>query len=149
VAGRDQRPVQGAEVKVHLGATASPSGHTDRHGEARLAVTAPRILVSVRNGQDTALVDTDFYSTLAIAPDVFIYSDRPIYKPGDKVRFRGILRQPSSFLARLFQPKKRRITVRLMNAAGFDVHTETWADAFGSFHGEFDVPQELETGVLR
>ena len=53
-------------------------------------------------------MDTDFYSSLAVAPDVFIYSDRPIYKPGDEVKFRGLVRQPDTFLARLFTPKQAR-----------------------------------------
>ena len=148
VAGKDQKPRQGAEVKVHVG-DKPIMGKSDAQGEVRLDVNEPRVLVTIGHGADTALVDTDFYSTLAIAPDVFIYSDRPIYKPGDAVRFRGVVRKPASFLAQLFAPRKQRVTVHLKNHEGVDVSTGCRIDEYGSFKGTLDVPESLETGVVQ
>jgi hypothetical protein len=149
VAGRDQKPRAGAQVRVFLPNGKGPEGKTDEKGEVRLEVAEPRILATATVGKDTALVDTDFYSSLAIAPDVFIYSDRPIYKPGDEVKFRGLLRQPDTYLARLFTPRKKQVTVKLESAEGREVKTQVAVDEFGSFHGEMDVPEDLGTGVLR
>jgi uncharacterized protein YfaS (alpha-2-macroglobulin family) len=149
VAGRDQKPRSGAQVRVFLPTGEGPQGKTDDKGEVTLAVTEPRVLATVSVGGDTALVDTDFYSALAVAPDVFIYSDRPIYKPGDEVKFRGLVRQPDTFLARLFTPKKKEVVVKLESAEGRTVTTRTAVDEFGSFHGTMEVPADLGTGVLR
>lgn len=149
VAGRNQQPRAGAAVQVYLPNGKGPSGTTDERGEVRLAVEEPKLLVTASVGGDTALVDTDFYSSLAVAPDVFIYSDRPIYKPGDTVRFRGVVRQPDSFLARLFTPKRKDVTVKLVSSEGREMTTRATVDEFGSFHGALDVPKDLGTGVLR
>jgi alpha-2-macroglobulin len=149
VAGRDQQPRKGAQVQVYLPTGKGPAGTTDDKGEVTLAVTEPRIIATVTSGPDTAIVDTDFYSTLAVAPDVFIYSDRPIYKPGHEVKFRGLVRQPDTFLARLFTPKKRGVNVKLVSQEGREIKTTAAVDDFGAFNGAMKVPDDLGTGVLR
>ncbi|NTX51963.1 alpha-2-macroglobulin [Myxococcus sp. CA039A] len=149
VAGKDQKPAVGAQVQVYLPKGKGPAGKTDAKGEVRLDVTEPRIIATASVGADTAIVDTDFYSTLAVAPDVFIYSDRPIYKPGHEVKFRGVLRQPDTFLARLFTPKKKDVTVKLVSQEGRALTTRVSVDEFGAFHGTLKVPDDLGTGVLR
>ncbi|HZI10930.1 MAG TPA: alpha-2-macroglobulin, partial [Myxococcus sp.] len=115
VAGRDQQPREGAQVQVYLPKGKGPAGKTDAKGEVTLDVSEPRIIATAAVEGDTAIVDIDFYSALAVAPDVFIYSDRPIYKPGNEVKYRGLVRQPDTFLARLFTPKKREVTVKLVS----------------------------------
>ena len=148
VAGRDQQPRKDAIVRVHL-ENSSPAGTTDAKGEARLKVSEPRILVTVTDKNDTAVVDTDFYSTLAVAPDVFIYSDRPIYRPGDEIKFRGLLRKPASFLAQLFAPRHKDVTVTLKTKGGADVSAKVSVDEFGSFYGKVKMPEDVETGVVQ
>ena len=95
VAGKDLAPVAGAAVRIRSASGAGPSGRTDANGEVHLATREPRVLVLASLGGDTAVVDTDFYSTLAVAPDVFVYTDRPIYRPGDAVRSGGSSGSPT------------------------------------------------------
>ncbi|HVG62830.1 MAG TPA: alpha-2-macroglobulin family protein, partial [Hyalangium sp.] len=59
------------------------------------------------------------------------------------------LRQPDTYLARLFTPRKKQVTVKLESAEGREVKTQVAVDEFGSFHGEMAVPEDLGTGVLR
>ncbi len=149
VAGLDQRPKAGAAVQVFLPTGAGPSGKTNEAGEVLLQVNEPKLLATAMVGSDVAVVDTDFYSTLAVAPDVFLYTDRPIYHPGDAVRFRGLARKPESFLARLFTPSRREVSVKLLTDGSATVATKAKVDDFGSFGGTFKVPEGLDTGVLR
>ncbi|HET9552853.1 MAG TPA: MG2 domain-containing protein [Anaeromyxobacteraceae bacterium] len=149
VAGKNLAPVEGAEVRIRTAAGAGPAHSTDAKGEVHLAAREPRLLVLASAGGDTAVVDTDFYSTLAAAPDVFVYSDRPIYRPGDAVQFRGIVRKPDAFLSRLFAPREREVTVALTVAEGREVKTRARVDEFGSFSGALEVPGDVGTGVVR
>jgi uncharacterized protein YfaS (alpha-2-macroglobulin family) len=80
---------------------------------------------------------------------VFVYTDRPIYRPGDLVQFRGIVRQPDAFLARLFTPKARDVSVALEVAEGRQVTGRARVDEFGSFHGQLQVPDDVDPGVVR
>ncbi len=152
-----QKPAAGAKVQIIGG----PDATTDSKGEAWLQSKAPRLLVVAEREGDRAIVDTDFFSTLAILPDVFIYSDRPIYKPGDDIRFRGVVRQTSGFLSELFSPKKKTLNVDLVaqrsapsaeDAArppAVVTHTSVSIDDFGSFSGALTVPTDAEAGVVR
>ncbi len=142
VAGRTSRRWRGAEVQLRTPAGAGPAGKTDEQGRG-----APRLRGAARSScssapaQDRALVDTDFYSTLAATPDVFVYTDRPIYRPGDAVRFRGIVRQPDAFLARLFTPRSREVACPLdagREPAGSPATARV--DEFGCFSGELEGP---------
>jgi uncharacterized protein YfaS (alpha-2-macroglobulin family) len=115
----------------------------------RLPAKDPKLLITAASGSDTALVDTDFYSTLAIAPDVFIYSDRPIYRPGDEINFRGLVRKPDSFLSRLFVPAGRSVEVKLGIGGDQHISVSTEVDEFGSFSGKLAVPEDAQAGVVR
>lgn len=145
VAGRDQQAKANARVTLHVPGGKPVSGTTDAKGEVLLAATSPKLVATAQVGTDLALIDTDFYSTLAVAPDVFIYSDRPIYKPGDEISFRGVVRRPASFLARLFTPKKRSVKVALDGGASRTVVI----DDFGAFSGTLQVDPKAEAGVVR
>ena len=149
VAGADLAPVAGAEIQLRAPSGAAGSGKTDRNGEARLQAKEPRLLVLARSGKDLAIVDTDFYSTLAATPDVFIYGDRPIYRPGDAVQFRGLVRQPDGILSRLLAPRSREVAVSLTVAEGKSVSTTARVDEYGSFSGSLQIPEGVATGVVR
>lgn len=149
VAGKDLSPVPGALVRTRAPSGAGPSGRTDANGELRLATREPRLLVVASRGGDTAVADTDFYSTLAAAPDVLVYTDRPIYRPGDAVRFRGLARKPDGLLARLLAPREREVTVSLAVAEGREATARARVDDFGAFSGTLEIPADVPTGVVR
>jgi alpha-2-macroglobulin len=160
VADSGQQPVKGATVVVRQKGKGPLTATTNEMGEAMLPATDPKLLVTASRpvadgkGNDVAIVDTDFYSSLAASPDVFLYSDRPIYKPGDDVQFRGIVRKPDGFLARLFSPNKREVTVQLVSigpggTATAAATTKLTVDALGSFAGGLSVPASAEEGVFR
>lgn len=148
-ASRGQQPVKGANVVVRTPSGASLTAVTDASGEAFVKTAEPRLLVTVKNGADVALVDTEFFSTLMTTPDLFLYTDRPIYHPGDEVQFRGVVRKPESFLARLFVPAKRGVVVELRTDDGGGAKTTVTVDAYGSFAGKLKAPDDAVAGVLR
>ncbi len=150
-----QGPVADADVVIRQRGQKPITGKTNSQGEVTLTAKEPKLVVTAQRaaqgGVDTAVVDTDFYSTLAVSPDVFLYSDRPIYKPGDEVQFRGIIRKPDGFLARIFSPAKRTVTVSLVPVAGGAKPRSVSLniDEMGSFSGKLAAPNDAEEGVYR
>ena len=156
-----QKAVTGAKVSVVGG----ESGTTNDKGETFVATKTPKALVLVERGEDRAIIDTDFYSTLSASPDVFIYSDRPIYRPGDEIHFRGIVRQPGGFLAQLLGMKQRTLNVQMIGQAGNANATHTPGEApkepsavakaavtvddYGCFSGTLNVPADADAGLVR
>ncbi len=77
---------------------------------------------------------------------VHLYTERPLYRAGDTVYFRGIVRGDSGDLYTL--PQGLQVLARLRNPRG-DVALETplTTDAFGAVHGSFALAAETELGM--
>lgn len=79
---------------------------------------------------------------------VFVYTDRPIYKPGDVVKFRGMARVDNDSLYTL-PPTGKPVKISINNYEGgvnpFPEQT-VYTDSQGTFHGELTLPQET-TGL--
>ena len=77
---------------------------------------------------------------------VYLYTDRPIYRPGQTVYFRGVLRDVDD--ARYSVPSTRSIQVRLLDGFGEESgKTETSVNEYGAFSGAFELPSGAALGV--
>lgn len=77
---------------------------------------------------------------------VHLYTERPLYRAGDSVHFRAILRGDTTDTYTL--PQGLMLTARLRNPRG-DVALElpVTTDAFGAVHGSFALAAETELGM--
>lgn len=86
------------------------------------------------------------YSDLNTKKQGFIYTDRPIYQPGDTVYFRGLLRLDNDGLYRLPSAgTKIRVGFQVYPADGVSQEVTTKAD--GTFSGEFKLPFGVINGA--
>jgi uncharacterized protein YfaS (alpha-2-macroglobulin family) len=91
--------VSGATVTVYDkdGQKILGRGQTNDQGVARLAAVAGAGPAVVANGQDSAIVSNDdsrvnWGYPAANVKKAYMYTDRPIYRPGDTVNIKGVLR---------------------------------------------------------
>lgn len=76
----------------------------------------------------------------------YIYTDRPIYRPGQKVFFKGILRRDEDAVLSL-PPPGTAVTVRIRDARNNVVQTfELTTSAFGTVHGQFALAEGAMLG---
>jgi uncharacterized protein YfaS (alpha-2-macroglobulin family) len=74
-----------------------------------------------------------------------IYTDRPIYRPGQTVHFRSILRAEDDVQYSL--PARKAVQVSIYDPIGEEVYQEELAlDAFGAFHGELALSEGASLG---
>ncbi|MFI5181595.1 MAG: alpha-2-macroglobulin family protein [Thermoanaerobaculia bacterium] len=156
VARRDGRSVPGAQVDIrNLQGAWVAAGKTDADGVLELYdVKETELLAVVREKDSTAIVDTEFFPTTAVFPDVYLYTDRPLYRKGAKVRFRGILRENAGGLSRLVTSltgKSETARVSVVDLAGGTVVAEVPAPVseFGTFSGELNLGAADLNGVYR
>ncbi|MFB0537277.1 MAG: Ig-like domain-containing protein [Anaerolineae bacterium] len=75
-----------------------------------------------------------------------VYTERPIYRAGQTVYFRGIIRAEDDVHYSL--PDLGPVTVRINDAAGEEVYNEQLKlDEFGTFYSELDLPEGATLGV--
>lgn len=79
----------------------------------------------------------------------YLYSDRPIYRPGDTVYYKGIVRDPN--YGRYAPSTARTVTVRLTpnsyyQDGSLDETIKAELDEYGHFSGEFVLPDGVTLG---
>ncbi|MFY0571207.1 alpha-2-macroglobulin family protein [Archangium lansingense] len=102
---------------------------------------ATQTLALARQGEDVALADASFYSAGANDRVVYLFTDRPVYRPGHEVHFKGIIRSRSG--TAYAPPKGGEASVSLVDPSGTAVDTlDAEVSANGSFTGRFELPDK-------
>ncbi|MCB8932753.1 MAG: carboxypeptidase regulatory-like domain-containing protein [Chthonomonadaceae bacterium] len=106
-----------------------------------------RTAMIASSGASRAVVG--FYSDAnpETATRIFIYTDRPVYRPGDTVKFKGIVRRLEGLKYAMVPPQTA--TASLIDSEGAAFKTLDLAvDARGTFHGEFSISAEARPAPI-
>lgn len=80
--------------------------------------------------------------------EAYIYTDRPLYRPGQTVHFRAVARQV--YNGRYSLPDQDFLPLDLVNDLGETIATfDLPLSSFGTAHGEYDLPPDLQPGIYR
>ncbi|WP_040509314.1 alpha-2-macroglobulin family protein [Leptospira wolffii] len=130
-------------------AQAFQTGKTEGDGTYYYKGKTPvRSLVIAEKGGEFAVSDPEFYSSSYFGeggPRAYIYTDRPVYRPGDNVSFKGIVR---NFAQDEYKLISGTGTVSILTEQGAvakgDIPVAISGDN-GSFNGEFQLPDSEST----
>lgn len=149
------------------------NGKTDSHGVAQLHLAdatkaqaggSSQLFTVAARGSDEAVIEREVYSSENGGHYVVhAYTDRPIYRPGQRIYFKGIVRKqletntadPTASLeaslpdetARYRVPANIPVSVELRNPNGDRLLDETYrTNRNGSFTGQVDLLKEAPTG---
>jgi uncharacterized protein YfaS (alpha-2-macroglobulin family) len=139
--------------KQGLGEAAIQTGRAERGAdstdEEAQRATYGSEWVLARRGDDVALV-APYSLNLSSDPSQdwlgYVYTDRPVYRPGHTVQFKGILRRHNGDALQL--PGNKEVEVTIQDPAQNTLLKQKFTlTAFGSFHGKFDVPTSAALGT--
>lgn len=137
-----KKPVEGADITLHS-LSGSATGKTNSDG---LFVTSPDgiDLAFAEYGKSMAVTSIDWYGESNNYAGI-IYTDRPLYRPGHTVHFKGILRRR---VRNFYQtPPPTQVTVRVNDPLGRTIKTiALTTNSFGTFHGECVLTPEVSLG---
>lgn len=82
----------------------------------------------------------------------YIYTDRPIYRPGDTIHYKAIMRDPD--FGRYDLPSYDEATLRITptyysEEGGIDETIPVTLDADGVFYGDFEIPKDAPLGDIQ
>jgi uncharacterized protein YfaS (alpha-2-macroglobulin family) len=143
-------PVEGAELFLFSPKTERITAKTSGDGIADVSIEGRKpedIRVLARKGADVAANVLESYN-FASNEDrwaSYIYTDRPVYRPGHTVRFKGIfrMREPDGYTL----PKEVELPVKIEDAAGNTVFQKSLAlNQNGTLNGEFTLAANASLG---
>lgn len=145
---RTGEPVEGASVELWGNRQPRGSSQTDSRGLARFDASPENDMRAI-TGKDgsMAMVSTYYYHDNYDASSL-IYTDRPIYRPGHKVHFKGIFRSrlPGEFTVQA----GKRVTFVLEDPQGKAIASvQQTTSAEGTADAQWDIPEEAELGGYR
>lgn len=149
----DRRPVAGALVDLYYGGRATASGRTGADGIYATALPGSdggecRMVASLG---DSYALTTDYAGGSPGGGDfrTYFYTDRPVYRPGQVVHFKGIVRErlPDG---RYRVPAREPVRLEVRDAGDATILQRTLTTTgFGSFNGELALDREAATGVYQ
>ncbi len=136
-------PEADVDVTLFSGGKALTSGKTDHDGLFTAPIKTPaETLVMAQLGESVALVDPTYYSAAPTDRAVFLFTDRPVYRPGDEVHFKGIVRDRQGNV--LTAVGAQDVNVQLLEPQGTSLDTTKVQIANGAFSGSFTLPAKEE-----
>lgn len=145
--------VPNADVYMHSNGQTKYAGKTDESGFIRVNAKqlfpglsdSFNVSVSARSGDSVALVSFYMYSSEQ-KYRIFLYTDRPIYRPGDTIYFKGIARELQGL--NYVVPANKNVTVEIRDPE-YDVVKRMilTTNDMGSFSGEFSTSTEAIIGA--
>ncbi len=80
------------------------------------------------------------------SPKIFLYTERPLYRLGHKIYFKGIVRDELDNASYLL-PSPQKVELSLLDPQGnFVKNVSLQTNSLGSFAGDFDIDEEGDVG---
>jgi alpha-2-macroglobulin len=148
---RDGTPIAGAPTMVIVNKKVVGDLKSDRQGivDVKIDEAKPEnILVMARHKGDFAM-SAPYGWNLGNDPDrwttAYIYTDRPVYRPGHTVHFKALLRSRPATEYRL--PAQRDVLVEIRDTEGQSAFHKTLpVSPMGTVHGEFNLAEAAPLG---
>lgn len=154
-----RQPVPGVELRVMDTEDRKPvqvaTGKTNADGLWREKLRAKddsrRLMAVGRLGQEMVIQDQGLYSwwrDRGVELNGYIYTDRPVYRPGNEVQFKAIVRNEEA--GDFTNLPSRKVTVTIHDARGEEKLKQTLTtDSFGTVDGKLQLDEEPTLGVWR
>lgn len=154
VDARSGAPKAGSDVRILRRGLEVTNGRSDADGLARLALPAKAdgsLLTLSSFGAHEATVgqyDEGENHENSGPFTTALYTDRPVYRPGGKVSYKGIVRRALESGMRYDIPVGQSVEVEVRDPNGDTLKREKrTANRFGSFWGEVELSPEAPTGT--
>lgn len=155
------KPIAGAKILTLRKGRLVPQATTDSRGLATVdlpASSANGHAVAAQYGGSTALCSVSLQSDTDESDDdaeygradgrIFTYTDRPVYRPGDLVRFKSIVRVLDGNEYKLPKPGEAQVEIRDSDQNLVQTMSAPLS-SHGTLHGEFRTSPEAKPGVYQ
>ena len=138
-------PLAGIDVTVYYQGRPVARGATDGDGIFRAPLSTPgddAFISVVTEAEGVYGLWVSEYQPRPQDTANYLYTDRPIYRPGDTVYFRGVVRDKRDMDLTVPNLRLVRVTARSWSSDAFLFEGDVAVSAFGTFSGQFVLPED-------
>ncbi|HCL58026.1 MAG TPA: hypothetical protein DHW82_13610 [Spirochaetia bacterium] len=118
---------------------------TDKNGILSLPMKENDIFIIGKSGKGSAFYDLKYYPMTIQDLRVYAYTAQPVYKGGDQVFFKGMIRNYQDGDYEKIKPQG--LEVGVVNSRGEEFQTlSLYTNDMGSFDGSFMLPKDTPSG---
>jgi uncharacterized protein YfaS (alpha-2-macroglobulin family) len=143
-------PLPDVLVTALKGAKVVGKGTTDKNGIWEIDIPLIRkMVVYASSKQDFALADPTYHPANLFRRKVYLTTERPVYRPGQEVNFKGIIRgyKDEKYIV---EKEIKETEVFVIDSNGQEVHRQKLSVfQSGTFDGKFDLFEEASMGTYR
>ena len=146
-------PAVAVDVEVLVGGKTHSKKRTDNAGLVRFALKdVNQPVIYAQRQKSFTLLDPQFYPAILPEPRTYLFTERPIYRPGQEVFWKGFAREMDGeryILPRSTESEAQRpVLVEAIAPDGKSWHrSEVQMSNRGSFDGKFTLPSEPTMGT--
>ncbi len=144
------KPVKGANIKVFVKDKKKRKlykiGVTDENGIFKIPISTGKSLyvITTSGGSFAYTTSYGYYGSQRKNYVVYMYTERPVYRPGQTVYFKGIVRRKWNYFYTV--PQNKRVKVEVRDVTGRVILNKTYyTDEYGSFNGKVKLKLKDET----
>lgn len=139
-------PAGGVQLKVYQKDKLFKTGITSKEGLWEGKTFGNYYSYEIMAQKDQSFAFLQVYSSGSASPyKIYLYTERPVYRPGGEVFFKGIFRGNLGFNYRNMPDRKVQVEVKDSNGSNIFKSYYT-TDSFGTFNGSFVLPEETALG---
>ncbi len=144
------KPIKGAKIEIYKNKKRIKEGKTNSQGLFQYKSTkgeGSRVIIFAQKGRDFSLSDPYFYrGYYRPSGACYIYTSRPVYRPGQKVSFKAIVRELKGEIYQL--PKKgNEVQIKIKDTAQKELFNKYLkVNEFGTVNGELTLKDSSSLG---
>jgi uncharacterized protein YfaS (alpha-2-macroglobulin family) len=140
-------PQADVAVTVMLDGKTVASGKTGKDGLGRYSPgLVERLVVYGQRGSSFTLLDPRFFASNLPEPRVYLFTERPVYRPGQELSWKGFARLPKADAYAPMSGREVKVEVRDPEGTVWDTTQATTGER-GSFDGSYTLPDEPKLGT--
>ncbi len=161
-------PIAHCPIEYYMGSALKANGQTDQNGLCKIDLPQGRdssdntgSLLVVRNGQDESMIQYSAGGQIDTAGEYVshAWTDRPIYRPGQKIFYKALIRKKKSYRfeeasiksgedLRYSVPRHLPVTVEIRDPKGILVQRKAlYTNNVGTLSGSVQLYPQASTGV--
>ncbi len=139
------KPIPGVKLKIYQNKVRVGTGTTGNNGLFQFSSYSPKPFKVIAQKDGSFAFARTYYGSTSKNQKTYLYTDRPVYRPGQEVFFKGITRQKTGF--KYAVNKYTPVETTVSDSRGNKIYSRSLnTNNYGTFNGSLKLEEEPPLG---